>query len=263
MDISLIICLAALLAASFTDIKKREIPDWISYSFIALALAAAAAESVVYSKPYFILNSAAGLALFFILANIFYYAKVFAGGDAKLMMGLGAALGIDFNFLANILVVGGVYGIVYSAALAFSNFKNFRKEAKKVNLPLFYFILASALIFASALILNYSFLYMFAALVLFLPLLYLFSFSVEKSSLIKSVPPEKLTEGDWLAADVTIKGKTIKASFEGLSKSDIALIKKSKKNVLIKYGLPFVPVFLLAFLAELIAGNLLFVIIGI
>ena len=91
----------------------------------------------------------------------------------------------------------------------------------------------------------------------------MFTIAVEKSALIKSVSPEKLTEGDWLLKDVKIGKTVIKADFDGLSKKDIALIKKANKAVMIKYGLPFVPVFLLAFITELVFGNLFLIALGI
>ena len=42
--------------------------------------------------------------------------------------------------------------------------------------------------------------------------------------------------------------KTIKAKWDGLSDADIKLLKKKKKFVLIRQGIPFVPVFLITFL---------------
>ena len=77
------------------------------------------------------------------------------------------------------------------------------------------------------------------------------------------VSPAVLTEGDWLAEDVRISKRTIKANFEGLSKKEISFLMKHKKSVKVKYGLPFVPVFLIAFLAELFIGNLFMIILGI
>ena len=66
--------------------------------------------------------------------------------------------------------------------------------------------------------------------------------------MIKKVDSENLVEGDWLYKDIKIKNKVIKSKWDGLSKEEIRLIKMSKKNVLIKQGIPFVPVFLISFL---------------
>ena len=263
IEVNLVIVFLALIAAAVTDIRRREVPDWISYSLIAVALVVALAESIIFENPAFILKSLAGLATFFVLAALFYYSKLFAGGDAKLLLGIGAALGADASFLFNTMIVGGAYGLVYSFVLAAINFKDVKKELNKSKVPFMVFMVLAVICLAIALVFNASLFYFIAAVSIFSPLIYAFTLAVEKVSLIKLVSPDKLTEGDWLLHDITIKGKTIKADFDGLSKSDIRLIKKAKKAVKIKYGLPFVPVFLLAFIAELLAGNLMLRILGI
>lgn len=46
---------------------------------------------------------------------------------------------------------------------------------------------------------------------------------------------------------IKVAGKTINASVHGLSLEDIALLRKKRKSVFIKQGVPFVPAFLLAY----------------
>ena len=65
--------------------------------------------------------------------------------------------------------------------------------------------------------------------------------------MVKRVHPKYLTEGDWLFKDVKVGKKTIKKSWDGLTKKDIRLLKK-KKFVMIRYGIPFSPSFLIAFI---------------
>lgn len=257
MDIALIVAFLVLLVATITDIKRREVPDWLSYSFIAVAFIIAISKSVIYSDFSFIIKSAEGFAVFFIFAMLFYYGRLFAGADAKLLVGMGTLAGIDLAFLANLLLIGGVYGLVYAFALGALNLKRTGQELKKIKIPILPFSAIFIFSLAIAVLFNAVIFYFIAFLSVFSPLLYAFALAVEKSSLIKLVQPDKLTEGDWLNQDVKIKGKTIKATFDGLSKKDIQIIKKAKQSVVVKYGLPFVPVFLLAFIAELIAGNLL------
>ena len=81
-----------LIVASVLDFKTREIPNWLNFSLITFALAFRALFSIVESEPLFFVYGVLGFAMFFILANIFYYARIIAGGDAKLLMGLGAVL---------------------------------------------------------------------------------------------------------------------------------------------------------------------------
>jgi prepilin signal peptidase PulO-like enzyme (type II secretory pathway) len=63
----------------------------------------------------------------------------------------------------------------------------------------------------------------------------------------KSVEPKLLREGDWLVRDLKVGNRTFKARFDGLTKEEIKFIQRSKKKILIKDGLPFVPSFLIAF----------------
>ena len=50
-----------------------------------------------------------------------------------------------------------------------------------------------------------------------------------------------------MVENVKVKGKTIKADWDGLTLENIKLL-RNKKKVLVKDGLPFVPAFLIAFL---------------
>jgi len=262
IDIGILIVLVALIIATYTDIKKREVPDWLSYSFIAVALITALVQTVVFGRFIFIINSLIGLAVFFAIANILYYGKMFAGGDAKLLIGMGAALGTDFSFLINLLVLGGVYGLVCSFVLAITNIKGLKKQLKKVKINVIPFAIIVVLSIACAFIFNMPIFYFMVAFSIISPMLLVMAIAVEKACLIRFVSPEKLSEGDWLAENIRINKRIfIKAKFEGLSKKEIKLLKKANKKVRVKYGLPFVPVFLLAFIAEIFLGNLLYFIV--
>ena len=87
--------------------------------------------------------------------------------------------------------------------------------------------------------------------------------------MIRWVDPEKLTEGDWVVQDVVIGGKRICGPKDlGLEMRQIKRLirlKKQKKikKVLIKYGIPFVPSFLIAFIVTFLYGNFVFQMLGI
>ena len=84
-------------------------------------------------------------------------------------------------------------------------------------------------------------------LIFIMPLLYLFTKSVDET-MKKLTNPRKLMEGDWLCNDVKVGNKTIKATWNGLTKEDIKLLQKKNKSVIIKRGVVFGPVFLISFL---------------
>ena len=56
-----------------------------------------------------------------------------------------------------------------------------------------------------------------------------------------------LGEGEWLYENVKTGNRTIKSSWEGLTKSEIKLIRKKFKEIKIRQGIPFTPAFLISF----------------
>jgi hypothetical protein len=186
--------------------------------------------------------------------------RVFAGGDAKLMIALGAILPFSESFFSNIkiyllflcifFVTGSLYGFVYSFVLASKNFRRFKseflKQAKSEKKRAFIFFILGGVLLLLGFI---EFFFVYFSFVFFaFPVLYVYAKSVEEGSMIHQVKPSELTEGDWLYADLKIGKKTIKAKWDGLSKREIEIIKKKFKKVRIKKGIPFVPVFFVSFL---------------
>lgn len=250
-----------ILFASVQDLRNREVADWLNFSLIIFALGFRFFWSLFEANDFmFFWQGLIGLGIFAALGNLFYYGRVFAGGDAKLMIALGTILPFTNNFMMNIkifvlflilfLFSGAVYGIVWSIFLSLRNYQNFKKEFMKLVHHYKKFVKLSwvlALVFFVASFIDFSFIY-FGLLFLFFPYLYFYTKSVDEACMIKKVKVSELTEGDWLYQNVKIGRKMIKASWEGLSKGDIKLLRKKKKEILIRQGIPFVPVFLIAFL---------------
>jgi len=80
--------------------------------------------------------------------------------------------------------------------------------------------------------------------------------------MIKLVNPKELTEGDWIAKDILVKGKYIAGPKDlGIEKKQIKELirlyqKRKIKKVLMKIGIPFVPSFFIAYIITLAYGNL-------
>ena len=262
-EVIFLLALAAawLLFAAISDLRKTEIPNWLNFSLVTFALGFRFFYSLFGSNGFgFFYQGLIGFGIFLFLGNLFYYGRIFAGGDAKLMMALGAVIPFsDFfavnaeiflSFLVIFLFAGSVYGLVASGYFAARNGKKFRAEfvkrymaSRKWNIPaMFLGIALMALGFMNEIF------FLAGILVFISPLLYLYSKSVDEACMIKSMLPEKLIEGDWLYRDVRVAGKTIKSSWDGLSGSDIKLLKKAKRKVRIRQGVAFSPVFLISFL---------------
>jgi hypothetical protein len=206
--------------------------------------------------PPLIVATTAFLAMF-IISNLFYEGRVFAGGDAKLLFAM-TALFITSSFLTTLTNIGifllflmfsgSVYGLIYSLVLYFTKFKKVNKKIKeRLSTPFvkFSFLLGIVLIIFS--FWNNVFL-LFAILAFLLPLLFVFAKALEGVFMMKTISGKELREGDWLAHDVKVGKGVVKADWDGLSLKSIRLMKNLKK-VDIKEGLPFVPAFLIAYIS--------------
>ena len=272
----------ALFVGTITDFKTREVPDWVNYGLVISGIALNALFSIIYLTPAFIISSLSGLLVFFGIAYLMFQFGQWGGGDSKMLMGLGAAIGIDlsfksqqflFGFFINALLAGAIYGLLWSIMLAVKNRKKFSMEfgkglLKKNAVKIKKFMLgglASMIIllflieeqYIKIMILSLAFL----ALVAFY--LWVFVKAIEKSSMYKLVEPNKLTEGDWIVNDVYVGKRYICGPKDlGIEKKQIKklveLHRKGKvRKILIKEGIPFVPSFLVAFIVTFLFGNAL------
>ncbi|MBX4211919.1 A24 family peptidase [Candidatus Pacearchaeota archaeon] len=243
--------------ATVQDLRTREVSNWLNFSLVAFALAYRAFYSVFTNDFSFFMWGIIGFGAFFCLAYAFYYAKAFAGGDAKLLMGLGAVLpfgsSIELSFIALAFIfllffLGALYSLLYSIFIVNRNYKIFKKEFesqfKKYAFLFVFSVIASSLvkIFSHSTELFVSSLFLF----FLFPLLYFYLKSLEVC-MIKKIPAKNLTEGDWLHSDIRVGGKVIKKSVHGLIWKDIKLLRKFRKPALVREGIPFVPAFLFAF----------------
>jgi len=252
-----------IVFAVIQDLKKREIANWLNFSLIIFALGFRFFYSLFSRGDFvFLYQGLIGFAIFFILGNMLYYGKVFAGGDAKLMIALGAVLPVSESLYGNLnyfalffivfLIAGALYGLIFSLVLGIRNRENFKKEFARQfrkNKKLFYFsVIIGGLLIALAFMME-AILFYLALLVFISPYIYFFAKAIDEACMIKLVPVKKLTEGDWIYKDIKVGKRIIKAKWEGLSKEEIILLKKRYKKVLIRQGIPFSPVFLSSYLA--------------
>lgn len=284
-----IICLIALIIGSYTDIKTREVPDWINYGLIFTGVGISLIFSIIKNDFYILFSSIIGLTLMFGIACLMFYTGQWGGGDSKMLMALGALIGIPirfsvqetlylwmqempflFSFLLYAFVIGGIYGFLWSSALAVKKRKEFFADIKmrlsersvfKIKIILLCLVILSFMVLFIADNLQIKIL-VFSITLTFIILYYLYFFvkSVESVCMIKMVAPERLTEGDWINKEIKVAGKYIAGPKDlGVSKQQIAkLIALKKRNkitlVEVKEGVPFVPSFLIAFLLSYFIG---------
>jgi len=263
--IEFLIALALIwvIVAMVQDFRNREVANWLNFSLLLFALAFRGFFSAFTNDYMFLIFGLVGLAISFVLGHILYYARLFAGGDAKLFIALGAVIPFANNFFENNLIFfvfiisllfgGAIYSLFYSSVLAFRCKKAFIKEFKNIfekSKSSFYAVLA----FSAGFILFFLFtrdliILLFPIFAISIFFIYIYTKAVEHSCMLIYVPTNKLTVGDWLAEEVKIGDKKIKPYWEGLSEEQVGLLKKNHKGkVLIKQGIPFTPAFLIALL---------------
>ena len=265
-----ILTLAVLIIASYTDLRTREVPDWLSYGFLFAVLGMRILFSIEAGWN-ILLEGLLGFAAFFFLAHLFYYTNQWGGGDSKLLMGLGASVGIALPFtlssfrllwyLLSVLFLGSLYGLGWMVFIAVKKRKLFTKDWNQhfhQRRSVHGILLAAALV----VVLLSIFIHPAFLLLLFPAAVYyllLFVNTVERSCFITNLPIQKVTEGDWLAEDVYVDGTKVMKK-KTLQKSDLhalSLLQKQRKieYVPIKGGVPFVPSFLFAYLVILFGSD--------
>ena len=255
------LALTWIIGAVIQDLRKREVSNWWNFSLVAVALAYRALLSIFYRDYRFFIFGLGGFVVFFLFANLFYYSRIFAGGDAKLLMGVGAIIPFSFSifeslqllfyFLVLMLFLGSFYGVLYSIDLVFRNMKGFKKEFlvyfKKYNTLFYFCLILSILLFCVVLILREYLLILFSLVILLFPILLVYAKSIEESCMIRELPAGELSEGDWLYQEIRVGKRKIKPNWQGLSNKELKLLKNYRRKIKIKEGIPFTPAFLFAF----------------
>lgn len=96
-----VIILILLAIATVYDLKYREVPDWVTYSFGIVGL--------MFGKFFF--HHLIGLAVFYLIGRGLYDLKLWGGADAKVLAGFGAIYGIfavELYIFMGLVFIGAV-----------------------------------------------------------------------------------------------------------------------------------------------------------
>lgn len=276
---------SALIVGSITDLRKREVPDWLNYGLLASAAALRVLFALTLQSWLPIAEGFSGFIVMVAVALLLFYSGQMGGGDAKLLMAMGMLLGLPLQlsagvlsplvaFLFNSLIVGALYGVGWGVMLALRHWRVIHRSihaafthpalrrTRKFGLGISILLLLLGFVSGSQQLLIFCF-----SLVLFyLVLLYTYVFvkAVEQTCMLKRIPVSQLTVGDWIPEDIVVSGKRIAGPKDlGLSPEQLItlqhLAKKRKiTTVLVKEGIPFLPSFLGAYAVTVVWGNLLF-----
>ncbi len=261
--------LVGFIIAALQDLKRREVDNWLNLFLFFSGFVYVLYQVFYYNEISFLVNFGFLSFVMISLAYLFYFSKVFAGGDCKLLFAATPVL-VSFDFMSSmqnvlffcltIFFVGAIYGIFWIGGLFIKDFSKNRKDffvLVKKN----YIYLVISFVFLILGIFEKSFLVLFF-LSCFLAFVFFASKVVEKNSLIRGVFSKELKEGDWLENDLVFRGRKIKASFEGLSLEDINFLKNYKKSIKIKEGIPYAPVFVFSWVIFYFRGWIMEVLSG-
>lgn len=254
MNALFVIYLIGCIVAVFQDFKRREIDDWLNLFlfFSGVLFLFSNMSNVSYVSSFMVFSF-----FMMIVSLLFYHARVFSGGDAKLLFGLSPIFFTSVfyqslinltSFIAFLFLSGAIYGVMFILFFVIADFKNvFRESLKKIKKIRYVFILFFV-IFIFSIFYNFIYLFIFSFLLFFISIVAL---SVGNVSLVKKIYASELREGDWLFEKIKFGGKIFDYSWDGLSRNDIRILKKYNKKISIKDGVPYAPAFMIALILYL------------
>lgn len=254
-----------LFIAAYCDLKSREVPDLLSYGLIFAALGLRGIFSPVIGWDLF-LSGILGFVACFAVAWFLYKTNLWGGGDSKLLMGMGAVMGIGYPFTLSsftllwffvlLLFLGSIYGLFWLFGLAFTRWARvkpvFLERLEQYKSAHYGFGLFSVMIVSFSFV---NSLWLFLLFPAFIFYLFLFVTTIEEQCFVKRISPLKLTEGDWLDEEVIIDEERY-ARRRALELEDIEQLQAAHKRgklatVIIREGVPFVPSFVFAYVVVL------------
>ena len=204
------------------------------------------------------------------LSSLLSISSLISSGSLFYSFSLSSFVSFPFLVLFLLLVffVGGIYGTAWLFVLLLKHYREFMLRCvvyvtdgkQRFRIVLFHGL--SLLLFVFSFFVDDLFLRLLSLLLAFMILVLFYGFIaikvLEEIAFVKEIPVSSLTEGDWVAEDIIVAGKVIVRKKDlGVSREQLqelhALAKKGKiKHVLVKYGIPFVPSFLLAFVVAIL-----------
>ncbi|MBD3318757.1 hypothetical protein GF342_02520 [Candidatus Woesearchaeota archaeon] len=267
---------AILLIATYTDLRWREVPDWISYSGILAGIGLHAIQSITEQSVLPLLHGIGGLTFTSILGVGLFYLGQWGGGDSKALMAMGSLIGLEprldstlFTFLCYLAIVGGLYGIIWTVGSAAQHWSRVSIALRQrytrgiMTAQLALILLALGITGTAIHLAPTSDILIASFLLAFLLPLTFFLFTsmrvIEQHCFFKEIHVRELTEGDWIAHDIIHDGKRLCGPQDlGISTTQIAQVQEAGiQKILIKTGMPFLPAFLMAFILTTILGSLL------
>jgi len=268
---------------SYADLRTGEIPDRLSYGYIAVLLVLSAYGSFLEGEASLFIESLTIGVGFFIAGFLMFYLGQWGGGDVKLVAGIGCALGFlnhvkylpenaipyypyYLSYFTNMIFLAFPYAAAYGLMIGLKNpgtKEEFGRYLKQLKIRAVLIMSFAPSILAMSLHLpKLGIFYLLIPVMLFVAL---YLKAVEKTALQEERNVENLREGDVVAEDLMMGTQALarKRDIEGMSTEDIKKIQdlaaqgKIPEKIMIKRGIKFAPVLFLALLSAIYLGNLI------
>lgn len=277
------IALVGSIFASYSDIKKREVSNWLSFGMIFSILALRILYGFLYKEYFDLMISLLAGALFFVIGIAFFYSGQWGGADLKILTAFGIGFGTLFEeftpmfislwpffltFLINFFMVALVYSLAYAFIMGLRNKKVLSDFKGSLNR---YEQIAGMVIGLIAILLGvYKRIFLLVILIPLLWFLFKFLKPVEKHCMYKVTNVKDLVEFDVPEKDVVVDGETIVDSNnpDGMTLEQVKkiqdFVKKGKlsKTLKVKWGAPLIPVFPISLILSVTIGDLMFVLLS-
>ena len=262
----LVVSVIVLFISCYTDVRTREIPDFASWGLVGSALLIRLVASF-FDGWGILISGLIGFGCAAVLGLLMYYTHQWGGGDAKLLFGFGAVIGVSYPFTFSSLLLGlfalalffggAVWGLgwmLFEAMRCSGFLKKFWIRVREHKKVVVVSVVSAVLLSVVCAVFGFLVLIPLTLFVPFMLGLFFFVKTVEKECFIKDVSPLVLTPGDWLVDKVQVGSVVIDK--RTLDDEDVEQIKKWFKSGLIKtvrvkYGIPFAPSFVVAYAAVL------------
>ena len=129
--------LSGIIVASMMDLKRREVDNWLNLFLIVGSFVFVGFGAILSGDLDIIFHAGFLFVVMFVVMNLFYEGRVFAGGDAKLLLAMtmfficssfyGSIINVGV-FLLFLMISGSVYGLVYSLVLWIRDFEKINEE---------------------------------------------------------------------------------------------------------------------------------------
>lgn len=246
--------------AGIWDLKTTEVPDQLPYAMVGVGILYWLARFLMGGGAYTLLVSLLVGTLLLAVGLLLYKKRQWGGADAWILAAIGYMIPVYggslfiIPYLMNFMVVSIVYTVAYALAVGLLNrrvfpyvAKDLRQHAKIIAASTVGVAAVVAALGAPAFLLS-----RLVPLIFLLLVFWRYAVVIERRVFRKKIPVSELKSGDVMEG-----GKWV-----GLTEQDVRRIKRSRRFVVIKDGMRFVPVFAIALVLTLLYGNLFFIVFG-